>query len=504
MLTKKTLFFVSLFLCGLNNIEAQNIQQPQTSATKFSSSRVAEFWQQIEDIFNDPNFSSSNWGVVIKSLETGEYLYKRNEDKFFIPASNMKLFTTSAGMLLLGRNYRYKTNLYINGSIEGSILKGDLILQGTGDPTNSERFNSEDIYKVYNDWADTLIARGIEEITGNIIGDDKDFEENGYGAGWACDYESYWYSAPTSAISFNENCVDIIVRPSDIGKNAYISILPDTRYVTIINKVVTAPKGTVTDIDVYRDRGTNVITVFGKISIDSDEIKTYATVTNPTQYSLIVLKDVLKKKGINVKGYAANIEDENLTLDYAKLTKILTHLSVPLSEIIKVTNKNSYNFYAEQLLKTIGLEKYGFGSVDNGVKAIKKLLREIGINSENMIIADGSGLSRLNLVTPRQIADLLNYIYRHNIFPTFYQTLPIAGVDGSLALRMTRSKAENNVRAKTGYLGGVRSMCGYVFTADNEPVCFSIIVNNFIVPATLADNLQDLVCLRLANFSRKQ
>jgi D-alanyl-D-alanine carboxypeptidase/D-alanyl-D-alanine-endopeptidase (penicillin-binding protein 4) len=156
------------------------------------------------------------------------------------------------------------------------------------------------------------------------------------------------------------------------------------------------------------------------------------------------------------------------------------------------------------LLKTIGLEKYGFGSVDNGVKAIKKLLREIGINSENMIIADGSGLSRLDLVTPRQIADLLNYIYRHNIFPTFYQTLPIAGVDGSLALRMTRSKAENNVRAKTGYLGGVRSMCGYVFTADNEPVCFSIIVNNFIVPATLADNLQDLVCLRLANFSRKQ
>lgn len=502
MLIKKSLVFLlvlelQLIVFGQNN-------QQSSALAKINSSRVAEFWQQLEDIFSDPNFSNSNWGVVIKSLETGEYLYKRNEDKFFIPASNMKLFTTSSGMLLLGRNFRYKTNLYINGTIEASVLKGDLIIQGTGDPTNSERFNQGDIYKVYNEWADTLLAHGVEEITGNIIGDDKYFEENGYGAGWACDYESYWYSAPTSAISFNENCIDIIVRPSEIGKNAYLSVLPDTRYVTIINKVMTAPKGTPSEVDVYRERGTNVITVFGKISIESDEIKTYATVTNPTQYSVIVLKDVLKKKGINVKGYAADIGDENMSLDYSKMTKLLTHYSVPLPEILKVINKNSYNFYAEQLLKTIGLEKLGYGSVDNGVKAIKSLLREIGINSENMIIADGSGLSRLNLVTPRQIVDLLNYIYRHSIFPTFYQTLPIAGIDGSLALRMTRSKAENNVRAKTGYLGGVRSMCGYVFTADNEPVCFSIIVNNFIVPATLADNIQDLVCLRLANFSRKQ
>lgn len=496
----KQLFLLSFVLLQAT-VSAQNFQTP--AFNKFNSSRIAEFWQQIDDIFNDPNFNSANWGVVVKSLETGEYLYKRNEDKLMVPASNLKLFTTSAGLLLLGKNYRYKTNLYMNGNLEGSILKGDLIIQGSGDPTISGRFHEEDTYKVYNDWADTLLSRGIEEITGNLIGDDKLFDENGLGEGWSWDYETYWYSASTSAISFNDNCVDIIIKPTEAGKQASLSILPETKYVTIINKVVTVPKDTPTDIDVYRERGTNIITVFGKISENSEEFKTYSTVNNPTQFSLIVLKDILKKKGIVIRGYATDIDEENVSLDYSKMKKIFTHYSVPLSEIVRVINKNSQNFYAEQLLKTIGLAKYGFGSIENGVKAVKNLLREMGINSEDMIMADGSGLSRLDLVTPRQIVDLLNYMYKNETFSVFYQTLPVAGIDGSLARRMLRSKAENNVRAKTGYLGGVRSLCGFVHTADNEPVAFSIIVNNYIVPATLADNLQDLVCLRLANFSRK-
>lgn len=496
----KQLFLLSFVLLQAT-VSAQNFQTP--AFNKFNSSRIAEFWQQIDDIFNDPNFNSANWGVVVKSLETGEYLYKRNEDKLMVPASNLKLFTTSAGLLLLGKNYRYKTNLYMNGNLEGSILKGDLIIQGSGDPTISGRFHEEDPYKVYNDWADTLLSRGIEEITGNLIGDDKLFDENGLGEGWSWDYETYWYSASTSAISFNDNCVDIIIKPTEAGKQASLSILPETKYVTIINKVVTVPKDTPTDIDVYRERGTNIITVFGKISENSEEFKTYSTVNNPTQFSLIVLKDILKKKGIIIRGYATDIDEENVSLDYSKMKKIFTHYSVPLSEIVRVINKNSQNFYAEQLLKTIGLAKYGFGSIENGVKAVKNLLREMGINSEDMIMADGSGLSRLDLVTPRQIVDLLNYMYKNETFSVFYQTLPVAGIDGSLARRMLRSKAENNVRAKTGYLGGVRSLCGFVHTADNEPVAFSIIVNNYIVPATLADNLQDLVCLRLANFSRK-
>lgn len=501
-LQRSNLLYLLLFLlmpCGVQ-LDAQNYQN---YGGKYNSSRISEFWQQIDDIFNDPNFSSSNWGVVIKSLETGEYFYKRNEDKLFMPASDLKLFTTAAGLLLLGPDYRYKTNVFVNGSIDGTQLKGDLYIQGSGDPTISGRFTHGDIYKVYNDWADSLIALGIDEISGNIIGDDNYFDDRGLGTGWAWDNESYWYSAPTSALSFNDNCVDILVRPGTPGNPAVVASQPETKYVTLINKVITGPNDSETDIDVYRERGTNIITVYGSIAANSDELRSYATVNNPTQYSMVVLKEVLKNKGITVRGYAADIDDETVVPEYTKMKKLFTHVSVALSDIIKITNKNSQNFYAEQLLKTIGLEEENLGTVDNGVKAVKHLFNNIGINSENMIITDGSGLSRLNLVTPKQIVELLSYMYKQDCFPSFVMSLPIAGVDGTLAKRMSKSKAERNVRAKTGYISGVRSLSGYAYTADNEPLVFSIIVNNYIVPSTLADNVQDLVCLRLANFSRK-
>ncbi len=462
-----------------------------------------DFWQQMDDIFNDPNFSGANWGVVIKSLETGEYLYKRNEDKLFMPASTMKVLTTISGLEILGKDYKFKTNVYLNGTLDGSILQGDIIVQGFGDPTISDRFYDGDLFYVFNQWADSLSKLGIDEINGNLIGDDNAFDDNGLGPGWAWDNESYWYSAPTGALSFSDNCVAVIVRPSQKGLPAMVSTLPETKYVTVINKVNTVEPNIESEVDVYRERGTNIITVFGRVSENSEEKRVYSTVNNPTQYMMVVLKEVLQQKGIKVNGYAADIDEELLNPDYNGMVKLLTYYSPNLSEIIKVINKNSQNFYAEQLLKTIGYEKEGFGSIENGVNEIKSFFRKIGINPEMLIMVDGSGLSRLNLVTPRQMVDLLTYIFKNEDFQIFYESLPVAGVDGTLGRRMRKTKAENNVRGKTGYISGVRSLCGYVNTADNEPLTFSIFVNNYIVPAALADNLQDLVCLRLANFTRK-
>ena len=191
-----------------------------------------------------------------------------------------------------------------------------------------------------------------------------------------------------------------------------------------------------------------------------------------------------------------DVDDINTSLNYQKMKKFYTTYSPPLKEIIKVINKNSQNFFAEQLLKTIGLEKEGYGTVTNGVK-------EMGINPESMVLVDGSGLSRLNYVTPKQFVTLLNYMYKSKYFIPFYNSLSIAGVDGSLGNRLQNTKAKDKIRAKTGYLEGVRSLTGYAFTLDNEPVAFSIIANNFNVPVKLAENIQDLVCLRLANFKRK-
>lgn len=495
-----TIFIFLISICSINGQETGLVNIDSLPRENYST--VQQFWNQMEDIFNDPNFSNANWGVVIQSLETGEYLYKRNEDKLFMPASNLKLFTSAAALLLLGGDYRFETNIYMNGKLDGSILIGDLVVQGRGDPTISGRFHNNDIFKVYRSWADSLQEQGIDEITGNIIGDDNYFDDIGLGAGWAWDYESYWFAAPSGAISFNDNCVDITVTVDKESFTPQLKVSPNTKYVIVINDVTSVPDDSVTAIDVHRERGTNVVTVLGTIKM-SDSVKTFVTVNNPTQYSMVTLKDVLVSRSIAVDGYPIDIDDINTALNFDLMKKLTTHYSPPLKEILKVINKNSNNFYSEQLLKIIGLEKENFGSSSQGIKAVLDVLTEMGINPESIMIEDGSGLSPKNFVTPRHIVSLLTYMFKSKQFVDFFNSLPIAGIDGTLGKRMNNSLAKGRIRAKTGYLSTVRSLSGYAFTADEEPVAFSIIVNNFNVPVKLAENLQDLVCLRLASLKRK-
>ena len=494
----KIFLAAGLLILISTGIHAQEIKHD--TIPKYSFSTIPEFWSDMDDLFNDPNFSNAQWGVVIQSLETGEYFYKRNENKLFIPASDLKLFTTAAGLILLGSEYRFSTNVYLNGNLDGSILDGDLVIEGRGDPTISGRFYDNNMLKVYENWADSLAALGIDEITGNIIGYDDDFDDKPFGKGWPWDLESYWFEAPSGPISFNDNVVNINVT-TDSNK-AVISIMPDVKYLVVSNSVQVVDGDSASNIDVYMERGTNLINVFGTIHM-GDSVQTFVTVNNPTQYSMVVLKKVLKEKGIEVKGYPIDIDASAEPISLNLIRKIFTYYSPPLKEIIKVINKNSENFFAEQLIKTIGLEEKDFGSIDMGVEAMHDLLQEMGIYPDNMIIADGSGLSRLNLVTPRQIVSLLSFMYKSKYFIPFFNSLPIAGVDGTLGKRMKNTKAADKVRAKTGYLDEVRSLSGYAFTGDNEPVAFSIIANNFLVPYKLVDNLQDLVCIRLANFRRK-
>ena len=495
-------YLVSAIILLISNSYLNAQFTSRDTLPKYSYTTVQEFWNQMDDIFNDPNFSNANWGVLIQSLETGEYFYKRNENKLFMPASNLKLFTSSAGLVLLGDDYKFTTNIYTRGRMDGSTLIGDLVVQGRGDPTLSGRFYKNDAVKVFSNWADSLLKLGIDEITGSIIGDDNEFDDLGLGAGWEWDYESDWYAAQSSAISFNDNCIDIVVTADAITGQAKINISPETKYAAIVNKVSVVNNDSTSSVNVYRERGTNVVSVSGTIR-KSDSVKTFVTVNNPTQYTMVVLKEVLENKGIVIGGFPMDIDDLSSPIDYNELSKLFTHYSPNLKEVVKIINKNSQNFYAEQLLKTIGLEKENFGSIENGLAACNAVFQEMGINPENMIMVDGSGLSRSNLVTPKQIVSLLNYMYLHRYYLPFYNSLPIAGVDGSLANRMKGTKAENNVRAKTGYIGSVRSLSGYVITGDYEPVAFSMIVNNFTVPLKLAENIQDLVCNRLANLKRK-
>jgi D-alanyl-D-alanine carboxypeptidase/D-alanyl-D-alanine-endopeptidase (penicillin-binding protein 4) len=492
------------FFILINSCFSQVIQKSDSDTLpKVKYSDLKEFSKVIDDIFNDPAFSNAHWGVVIQSLSTGEYFYNRNENKNFMPASNLKLVTTALALLQLGPDYNYKTNLYLNGKIKNEEIKGDLILRGVGDPTITSRFYNGDALKVFNDWADSLVNMGIEVINGNIIADDDAFEEEALGNGWSWDDETYYYSAIPGGVCFNDNCIDLKIIPAKkVGQKAIIEVYPMTKYVTVLNNVVTVSDDSTTNIDFYRERNTNIIQVFGTIRKSENEVNESVSVNNPTKYTAQILKDVIESKGIKVKGQALDNDELGIVRDYQKLSPLFTQVSPPLREIVKVVNKISHNLYAEQLMKTIGYEKQKFGSFENGLKASEKLLKQIGIDPENIQIVDGSGLSRLNLITPAQLNSLLRFMYRSRYFNDFYESLPIAGVDGTIANRMKDTRAMNNLRAKTGYINSVRSLSGYVTTTDGEMLTFVMIANNFLVPLKLAENIQDLVCIMLSNFTR--
>lgn len=494
---------IILFLLSASFISGQITQKDTLNEKKTlpNVNPLTELREQLDDLFGDQSFNNAIWGVMVKSLRTGEVIYRRNADKLFTPASNMKLFTSAAAFLLLGSNYKYQTSFIANGEFLRGTLKGDLIIHGTGDPTLSNKFYSNP-KNVFENWADTLKAKGIYEITGDIYGDDSAFDNYGYGKGWSLDYESSWFASPSSALSFNENIIKLIIEPGEINFPAKITIEPDTKFVTISSNVITADESAESNVKVSRVRGSNLIKVNGRIAKGTKEIVEYVSISNPTHYFLTNLREVLEKSGIVIRGKILRLEDANKNINQNNLVPIFTHSSVPLRLIIREMNKNSNNFYAEQLLKTIGLEENDFGSVDNGVKACKVLFNDMGINSESMIMADGSGLSRLNLVTPRQIINLLTFMLKNEDFEKFYESLPIAGIDGTMAERMKRTVAQNNVHAKPGYNEFVSSLSGYLRTTSGEPIVFSMIVNNFLTPPALANYIHDNVCQRIINFNR--
>lgn len=454
--------------------------------------------------FEDPNFFNANWGVVIQSLQMGEMIYQRNEQKSFMPASNMKLFTTAAALTSLTPDFRYTTTLIANGSIKHGLLDGDLIFKGSGDPTISGRYNGGKVTETFEQWADSAKAKGIWEIRGNLIGDDNCFDEDFYGDGWDANYETDWYAAQFGGIVFNDNCVDLTVVAGDsIGAPAKVSWIPDTKYVSVLNETVTAAPESSYYISFYRERGSNIIHVRGRFPVNKPTWSESVAIDNPTLYTMTVLKEVFESKGIKVDGSVKDIDSFKTPPTYAETTQIASFTSIPLSEIVKTINKPSQNLYAEQLFRTMGMVFYKQGGMTTGRYVAQPIFSRWGMDTTRLQVVDGSGLSRLNLVSPSNIVGLLTGMYEGKYFQPFYESLPIAGVDGSLKNRMKGTKAENNVHGKTGFIGYVRSLSGYVTSLDGEMFAFSMIANHYTVPTSMAEKIQNEVCLRLANFSRK-
>lgn len=458
---------------------------------------------EIDQLLNDPAFASATWGVYIEIPDKREVLYRHNENKLLIPASNMKLFTTAAALVRFGPNFTYKTRLYTDGVVQNGTLKGNIVVKGSGDPTISGRYNGGVIVGTFLDWADSLKAMGINAITGDVIGDDDYFDDVPLGNSWSWDDEPYWYSAHISGLSFNDNAIDVLIKPGEkAGDPAIIEIDPPTSYIQIKNNIKTTENDSVMHYNFNRSIDGNLFTFWGNMPLTKRESKTWASVRNPTLYTVTVLKETLEDNGISVGGKAMDADDRTSKPKYENMMVAATYTSPPMSEMIKIVNKPSQNFYAEQLLKTLGREYQKTGSSSAGVKVVKSFLRETGIDDNAVKIVDGSGLSRLNLITVKQVATLLRYMRKHRYANYYMNSLPIAGVDGTIRRRMSGTNAAGNLRAKTGSLSYVKALSGYVTTAEGEDIVFSFIVNHYNLPMSMANELQNRIGIILSNYSR--
>lgn len=522
MRTKVRLVFpYFVLLLVLAPVAAWGQLLPQTPALQ-SDHRLESLQNDLDDIFEDPNFSNAHWGITVQSLETGQYIFRRNDTRSFIPASNQKLFTTSMALSTLGPDFTYTTQLVTDGKISNRTLSGDLVIRGAGDPTfGSPSLNSDaTMLATFEAWADSLERLGITKIVGDIIGDDSYFTSQRYPYGWAIEDIPYYFAMQTSGLSFGENKVSVKAWPSaKIGTPPKYSLAPETEYIDILDQASTKAdsitiklrKGVdstvvigTTTLEITRDQGKNVIKMTGEIPKSGDTVREQISVEDPTLFATEMFREVLEDRGIEVRGKTLSVGDLKKKIPYLK-TRVLAYYTSPtLDKIVAQINKRSNNHFAEQVFLTVAKEKKGEGSWDKGAEAMKEFVSSIGIDPQKMSVYDGSGLSRMDLVSPMQMTTLLRYMYqRKNLFAALYPSLSVMGVDGTLSTRLRDTRAQGNVRAKTGFLTGVRTISGYLSTADGEMLAFSILANNYTTPVSLVNNLQDLVLLRLVNFSRK-
>jgi D-alanyl-D-alanine carboxypeptidase/D-alanyl-D-alanine-endopeptidase (penicillin-binding protein 4) len=456
--------------------------------------------KELEAIVSDPNLHNAQIGIYIESLDDGRALYRHNEHKLFIPASNMKLFTTAAALVTLGPEWRYQTRVLSEGDVSDSILHGNLIVSGQGDPAISGRFHNNDALAIFKTWADSLRSKGVKRIEGDLLGDDSFFKGDRLGEGWQWDDESYYYSAQTAALSFNDNCVDISVIPGKkTGDAAIVQLDPATDYVTVINSAKTAPADSAESIRLLRRRAQNIIDLDGRIPVSADTQMESISIENPPLYFLSALRQTLINHGIEIKGNISILPDSELAR-VKQATLLFRHSSPAVSELIKVINKSSHNLYAEQLIKTMGAIKRHEGSFTAGTQYVSEWMNSVGIAPAGLIMADGSGLSRMNMVSPAAVATLLRFLYHHKYFESYYDSLPIAGVDGTLIYRMNATAAQGNVRAKTGFVRYARNLSGFIKDSRQRPYLFALLFNNFSTPVAYINAIQDRICVLLSNY----
>ena len=443
------------------------------------------FAQHVKSVIDEVPNQEAFWSITVLD-EKGNELESLYPDKLIIPASNQKLYTLGAVLDRLGSSYQYTTTLYGDGSLSDSTWSGNFIFKGTGDPSISGFLYEGDAYYVFKNFVEQLKEKGVYKLSGNLIADISFFDKDVYPKGWSWDDLSFYYGVEVAPLSFNNNAVDLVVfADGEVGERPSITWFPEnTSFVNMINHQEIIPAGLKYDEYYRRDMGSNRIVLASKLPRGYVE-KESLSISNSAMFFIQSFRIFLNKNGFEAPG-AYMVQSPSFGIE--GMDVLATNTSKNLSEIIKWANKESDNFYTEMLLKTLAAEKKGTpGTFDNGIEEVKAFLVEQGVDTNYVKMNDGSGLASGNFTTTVNISRFLYSMKQHEEFEAFYESMPVAGIDGSIAHRFKGTSLYNNLRAKTGYVSGVRTLSGYLTAKSGKEITFSLATNHFVGKVGVVD-----------------
>lgn len=450
-----------------------------------SAQKITTIEEVLNEFQNDKSLEGATISFCLLNASTGELINEYKSKTLLIPASTLKVVTTSSALGILGKDFKYETKIGYSGSIDtiNGILNGNLIILGSGDPTlNSEYFNSTSTNTtITSEWAKKIKSLGIKKIKGNIIADISCFENN-LPDNWIWGDIGNYFGCISSGINYKDNKIKLYFKTGEKnGDTTFITkSIPYNPKLTYINKVKTGGSGdnSISYGGIYQ----NTRYINGYLPANKNNYEVEVSMPDPTWQCMYDFKQALL--GENIQTEAELVISEDKLDDYKVL---FTEQSPLLSSIIQQTNLHSNNLFAESLLKTISLKKTGYGSLKEGIKLVKDFWEQRGLTTNQLFMTDGSGLSRSNTVTTSYLAKLLSKIYKDkNLYDIINNSFPVAGKNGSLANLCKNTFAENNLRAKSGYINRARGYAGYFKSKSGKDLCFAVLFNNYNCSASEA------------------
>jgi D-alanyl-D-alanine carboxypeptidase/D-alanyl-D-alanine-endopeptidase (penicillin-binding protein 4) len=475
------------------------------SATYPTATAAARFAERAEQLVQTAPVDKGEWGLLVVDAATGETLYQKNADKYFVPASNMKLLTTAMALDKLGPDYRFRTTVETNGTLgPDGKLTGDLILVGRGDPNLSNRkypFEAKEEFagppeKVLAELADAVAGRGVREISGDIVGDDSYFPRERYPDGWEIDDMVWEYGAAISALVVDDNTATLLLTPGQkMGDAVIAEMQPHIEEFVVKNQVVTVGPKEKPDLRLTREPGSSLVVVSGMLPAKADPKKLVLAIQEPALHAATLLARLLAERGIQHEGKIRSQHEPDPVLETRSV--LAEHWSIRLGDTVKLVNKISQNLHTEVLLRTAARQDGPWSDPEDLLKFPETFYEKAGIAPDDVVQTDGSGLSRHDMVTPRAFVALLAYAQKQSWFPAFYASLPVAGVDGTLNERMKDAGVAGRIHAKTGSVAHVRTLSGYAETPGGRRLIFSFLSNNQYGKAHEVHDAIDELCLAM-------